>query len=198
LKYKFILSDLDGVIRHFPNERNIAIEKKFGLPSGAIFQAAFDKGILTQAVCGKISDEDWRQMAAELLAQVCGQDTARDAISEWSNFPGQVDHAFLNYIESRFKDAPIAVLTNATTRLHSDLLKLNLGEKFFKIFNSAEIGICKPDPHIFQHVLQNLNCSPRDILFIDDSLAHVEAAIKEGMAGHHYKSLKEFQKIAII
>jgi HAD superfamily hydrolase (TIGR01493 family) len=164
---------------------------------GAIFQAAFDEGILTQAVCGKISDEDWRQMAAALLAEVCGQDIAREAIREWSNFPGQVDHAYLNYINSRFKGVPIAVLTNATTRLHSDLAKLNLDEKFFKIFNSADIGVCKPDPHVFQHVLQSLNCDPQEILFIDDSHAHVEAAIKEGMAGHHYEFLKEFQKILI-
>lgn len=193
MKFKFLLSDLDGVIRHYPHKRNIAIEQKFELPSGAIFQAVFEKGILTQAVCGLITDERWRQMAADSLAKIYGEERARDAIAEWSDFSGLVDHEYLNFLESRFAGVKIAVLTNGTTRLHTDLAKLKLENSFFKIFNSAEVGVCKPDPKIFQHVIESLQCKPEEIFFVDDSLSHIQAAIGAGMKGHHYRSFEDFR-----
>ncbi len=52
MKIKFLLSYLGGVIRLYPPERASSIEQKFGIPNGVIFAAAFEKNILSQAVCG--------------------------------------------------------------------------------------------------------------------------------------------------
>lgn len=57
---------------------------------------------------------------------------AHHAVWEWSDFPGIVDHQFFNYIESEYA-LPIAVLTNGTTRLTSDLEKLGIRDRFFKV-----------------------------------------------------------------
>ncbi len=49
MKIKFLLSDLDGVIRMYPPERAAFIEQKYGFQAGAIFSNAFEKALLTKA-----------------------------------------------------------------------------------------------------------------------------------------------------
>ncbi len=40
---KYLLSDLDGVIRHFSPERDREIEQKCGLTQGVLLGTAFEK-----------------------------------------------------------------------------------------------------------------------------------------------------------
>jgi putative hydrolase of the HAD superfamily len=130
------------------------------------------------------------------LSKVCDEKVAHAAIHEWSDFSGIVDHRYLDHVESKFSGVPVAVLTNGTSRLKSDLTKLGIENRFFRIFNSAEIGVSKPDTKIYQHVVTALGCVPSEVLFIDDSLSHVEAARELGMMSHHYRSFEEFQNHA--
>ncbi len=198
MKIKFLLSDLDGVIRMYPPERAASIEQKHGIQAGAIFSNAFEKTLLSKAVCGHITDEAWRLEIAKSLAKVCGETTATEAIREWSDFSGIVDLRYLDHVESKFSGIPVAVLTNGTSRLNCDLTKLGIQNRFFKIFNSAEIGVCKPDREIYQHVIGELRCKPSGILFVDDSLSHVQAAAELGMITHHYRSLETFQRMSTL
>lgn len=193
-RIKYLLSDLDGVIRHFSPERDQEIEKRCGLSSGALLGTAFEKSLLTRAITGILSDESWRNEIIELLSKTYPKNLAIQAVKDWSSFPGKVDFRYLEYLEVKFSDVPVAVLTNGTSRLHQDLKTLGIAERFFKIFNSAEIGICKPDKKIFNHVIEVLSCKPSEVFFIDDSLSHVNAAEELGMAVHHYSSLEDFQK----
>lgn len=181
----------------YPPERAISIEQKHGLQAGAIFSAAFENTLLSQAVCGHITDEVWRSEIAKSLGKLCGEKVATEAIREWSDFSGIVDQRYLDHVESKFSGIPVAVLTNGTSRLNSDLTKLGIQNRFFKIFNSAEIGACKPDKKIYQHVIDHLGCKPSEILFVDDSLSHVQAAGELGMITHHYKSFEAFQNFVL-
>ena len=51
---------------------------------------------------------------------------------------------------------------------------------------SADVGLVKPDPAIFHCFLERFDLAAADCLFIDDSLANVEAARGLGMAAHHF------------
>jgi putative hydrolase of the HAD superfamily len=191
---KYFLSDLDGVIRHFSPERDQEIEQKCGLPQGILLDTAFEKNLITRAITGAISDEAWRTEIIELLGRVCAPELAAQAVSDWSAFPGKVDHRYLEFLKTQFPSLPVAVLTNGTSRLHRDLDTLGIGDRFFKIFNSAEIGYCKPDPKVFNYVVKTLKCVPSEVFFVDDSLSHVNAARELGMLAHHYRSFEEFRK----
>lgn len=191
---KFLLSDLDGVIRYFSAERDQEIERRFGLTQGILLGTAFEKNLLTRAITGKISDEVWRAEITAILAKVCSPELAVQAVGNWSEFPGKVDHRYLDYLKDQFPHLSIAVLTNGTSRLHRDIATLGIADCFFRIFNSAEIGFCKPDPKVFNHVVEALGCEPEEIFFIDDSLSHVDAAKKLGMVAHHYRSFEEFKE----
>lgn len=195
---KYLLSDLDGVIRHYPLQRNTGIEQEFSLTPGSLLSAAFEKTLLSKAVCGFISDEDWRTEIVKSLSKSHPPEVAASAVQKWSDFPGIVDHSFLAFIETECIGLPVAVLTNGTSRLKKDLAKLEIESRFFKVFNSAEIGLCKPDKKLFTHVVQDLGCEPSDVLFVDDSISHVQAAQEVGMRTHHYKSFDEFKKVKFI
>jgi FMN phosphatase YigB (HAD superfamily) len=132
------------------------------------------------------------------LSTAIDREQARAAVARWSDFPGVIDREVLDLIFSFGPSAPIALLTNATTRLNSDLAMLGLTDRFSSVFNSSEIGCCKPDVRIFQIAVQKLNCVPSEVLFIDDSLSHVESAKSVGLTVHHFRgfqNLSDFLRV---
>ena len=46
---------------------------------------------------------------------------------------------------------------------------------------STQIGAIKPDPKMYEAILQKLNAKPADCLFVDDRAANLEGAIASGM-----------------
>jgi putative hydrolase of the HAD superfamily len=70
--------------------------------------------------------------------------------------------------------------------LRRDLHALDLIDEFDVIFNTAEIGIAKPDPAVFHHVLGELEVSVDEAVFIDDLLENVEGARAAGLRAHQH------------
>lgn len=68
-----ILTDFDGVLRHFPKERDAAIEYEFHLPPGILSKTAFQTGLLYSAVTGQITDEQWRSSIVDSLSKKINQ-----------------------------------------------------------------------------------------------------------------------------
>jgi len=52
---------------------------------------------------------------------------------------------------------------------------------------SAELGLAKPDPRIYQMTLSQLGSPPERALFIDDMARNIEAARKLGMQTLHFR-----------
>ncbi|MGG1850466.1 HAD family hydrolase [Bacillus wiedmannii] len=75
---------------------------------------------------------------------------------------------FLNHIKSHFK---IGIITNGSThRQKAKIINTNLNNYFDTIIISEEVGLSKPDKHIFELALNKLNVQPEDVLFIGDDL----------------------------
>lgn len=190
---KVIITDLDGVIRHFPIERDQAIELRFNLPEGTLSRIAFEPVLLEKVITGTIRDESWRVEIQKNLSQEFPNAKAAAAVLEWSNYHGYIDHQVISYLKSLFQSAPLVLLTNATSRLNADLISGGIHDKFKVIFNSSELGMIKPDPRLFQHVCDFLNVSPKEALFIDDSKTNVRAAAKLGFKSIHFTTLAALQ-----
>ncbi len=69
---------------------------------------------------------------------------------------------------------------------------------FHKLFHSRtysfEVGVSKPDPEAFRHILERLGASPSECLFIDDYHVNTTAAEKLGISTiifTHAEQLKE-------
>lgn len=161
-----VLFDLDGVVRRFP-----------GMAAWPeIPPVAFAPGLLDEAVTGKITDEQWR---AEVLRRLGPEST--DAVAAWSASCGEVNDAVLRVVRAARAAVQVGLLTNGTSRLATDLEELGIAEEFDVIFNSAELGVAKPDPEVYLLACSHLAMEPRDVFFVDDSPGHVDGAREAGM-----------------
>jgi HAD superfamily hydrolase (TIGR01509 family) len=63
---------------------------------------------------------------------------------------------------------------------------------FFALFDgmvvSGEIGMVKPDPAIYLHLLERFDLRAEETLFIDDSTINVAGAETAGLNAIHYRS----------
>jgi HAD superfamily hydrolase (TIGR01509 family) len=193
LKYKFILSDLDGVIRTYPFEHSQLVESEYGIPPGTLLPMAFQKKLLEPAITGKVSDEVWREQVAVELSKVIEAEKAREAIAKWSAFPGKLEIEVINLLKAHKPHSQLALLTNGTSRLNKDLKTLGIFHEFNFIFNTCEIGFIKPDARSFEHVLNQLKCKPDEIVFIDDRYENIEMAMSLGIHSHHYRDYQQLE-----
>ena len=181
-----ILTDLDGVIRIWSPEIHRKAERATGLPEGAIPGAAFSDDLLPLVITGQISDDEWRRRIADQLNQNFPDANAERAVELWSASPGEVNFEALDILRACRKRAQLVLISNATSRLSSDLQRLGIAEDFDHIINSSEVGFAKPDPNIYFAALNTVGAMPEQALFIDDNAGHVAAATRLGLAGHTY------------
>lgn len=59
-----------------------------------------------------------------------------------------------------------------------------LREMFQHTFVSHEMGLVKPDPEAFLHVIEALGCPPERVLFLDDNALNVDGARAVGIDAH--------------
>jgi len=59
---------------------------------------------------------------------------------------------------------------------------------FDKHFFSCEIGVVKPEPGIYQHVVNSLQVSPQSALLIDDNPENIASAKAFGLRALHFES----------
>lgn len=179
--------DLDGVLRHWTGQRTGSIERRHGLPEGALTAVAFDAERLLPVVTGRTTDAVWRTGVADELTRRHGVDGAA-AVREWSAPVGEVDAEVLELVRAQRRVRTVVLLSNATDRLRSDLRALGLDDEFDAVFSSAELGVAKPDPEVFLRVCGALGIAPRGCLYVDDSAANVAAAAAVGLRAHHHRS----------
>jgi putative hydrolase of the HAD superfamily len=78
--------------------------------------------------------------------------------------------------------AGLALLSNMPAPMADTFLASSPWVRYFRrLFFSGRLGLLKPDPAIFRHVLVELQADPAQVTFIDDVAANVEAAERLGM-----------------
>jgi putative hydrolase of the HAD superfamily len=76
---------------------------------------------------------------------------------------------------------PVALLSNMVPEIGAHLRdELRLFDAFAHVAYSCELGVIKPEPAIYAHVLDVLSLGPEDVLFVDDREANVSAARELG------------------
>ncbi|MFC7330132.1 HAD family hydrolase [Marinactinospora rubrisoli] len=88
----------------------------------------------------------------------------------------------------------LALLSNAPHDLAGALRAAPVLEPFDRLFFSCELGICKPDPAVYRHVLADLGTPAEHTLFVDDREENVLAAKRLGIDAHHYAGARELDR----
>lgn len=108
---------------------------------------------------------------------------AEQVEEEWRTYV-LIDKDVVGIVKSLRKDHKVALLTNATSGFLRDILiGNNLSGLFDPVVVSSEERVAKPDPLIYQKVLEQLSFPPGKVLMIDDNPANIRGAIEAGMGG---------------
>ena len=141
--------------------------------------AAFDSG--------KISFD---KFAKDLLAEVgsnIDQDIFKDSFKAW---PKGLFAGALELVSAVKPEYHRAVLSNTNAAHWPRLMgEMGLAGKFHSYYASHQVGFVKPDAAIYHHVIDSLNVSPEQILFIDDNQINIDTAYALGMKAHLVKGI---------
>lgn len=104
----------------------------------------------------------------------------------------RLNDRLLEYIEKELIDSyQLGLLTNATRSLIDRILGTHI--RLFSVeIVSADIGLIKPDPRIFDYAITQANVPAEDILFIDDNPTNIAIAKTKGMKGITYTGFSQF------
>ncbi len=178
-----IVFDLDGVLRHFDSKSIDEIEQRHNLAHGAIHSTAFSTPLLGMVTTGAITRREWVEQVGEQLGN-------RQAAVEWSKLRPSVDGEVLELVdELRASDCATAILTNGTDEVPYELHSQGIAPHFDHVFNSAEIGVAKPEPEVFDFVLRVLDLPANSVFFTDDSASKLTGAHTRGIHTHHFRDI---------
>jgi len=93
-----------------------------------------------------------------------------------------VDPGMAQLVAALHGEYRLAILSNWDDRLELLLEHHELSRYFDVIFNSHSIGMAKPDEETYRYVLEQLELSPSELLFIDDKERNTRVAEKLGIS----------------
>ncbi len=123
------------------------------------------------------------------LKKFAGKEIADDAICDaWNAMLLDFPLRRLQLLQQLRSYYDLVLLSN-TNEIHEEafnkMLKENYGvllpAYFDRVYYSHRIGARKPDPAVFQSIIDDMGFAPAHTLFIDDSPQHIEAARSLGI-----------------
>ena len=187
---KTIIFDLGGVIYDVDYHKTINAFKAIGIDRfEEVYAKAGQSDLFNDLEEGKIS----RAFFIEQIKTLSGHDmTSSQVVNAWNGMllgfmPDAL--ACLKRLRSTYR---LFLLSN-TNEIHIQEIENRVGAAFFldfcalfeKVYLSHELGLRKPHPEVFTHILEEQGLKANETLFIDDSIQHVEGAIKAGLHAHH-------------
>jgi FMN phosphatase YigB (HAD superfamily) len=75
--------------------------------------------------------------------------------------------------------------------------KLRLSRFLEWSFVSCQVGLRKPDPKLYEHVLRTLDAAPEDCLFVDDRQKNLDPAAALGMRTHLFQGADRLREALV-
>jgi HAD superfamily hydrolase (TIGR01549 family) len=136
-----------------------------------------DKGIVTREEFLQTLGKESGQTPEEVQAQLDG----------FEIYPSMFSLA--KKLSEAYK---VSLLCNASSKIVDPLIEKQGFKEFCNpIIFSSDVGMAKPQPEIYQLMLDQLSIPADQAIFIDDRTANVEGAQKVGIKGIHFKSFEQ-------
>ena len=187
-KIKNLIFDVGGVIILTKKVDFSKFDKMFSLRAGTM------EKIVRTCFSKKMTDKDFDEKSffEENFSHLLSW-TDYQKILERIYKTEKTNKPLLNWIKKKKKTYKMFLLTNNTAALKPLLKeKFKIDHLFNFVFNSAEIGLAKPDPKLFEYLLKKIKTSPRECLFIDDKPENIEVARKIGFLSILFENNKKF------
>lgn len=164
---------------------------RLGLDIGTLFSWAFSQEFLSPAITGIISHEEWSERVKAKLTHLYGEAIANQLITAWQAASWEINTDFLRDLKQLTSTFKLVLVTNATSRLDSDLSKAGLESTFDAVVNSSKIHVAKPELKFFGKALSIAGSQATHSIFIDDSRDNINAARSIGIDSIHHKNTGE-------
>lgn len=190
---KVLLFDLGGVLVELGDnplpKHWLAVDQVFTLAEWFKSECAhqFEKG--------EISASDFAQ---QLQDQLSLSASLEEICREFKQWPRGMYAGAPELLSSLRQQHTLAVLTN-TNELHWPRIvdEFMLLDHVSSVFASHILKLAKPDPLIYQAVLEMLKVEPSEVIFFDDNQANIKAAQELGIESYLVDGIKELQQKVI-
>jgi putative hydrolase of the HAD superfamily len=185
MSIRAVFFDLGGVIvrTEYQSPRQ-QLAERLGMEYEDLSRIVFDSETGIQASMGTItSQQHWESVMKRLKRPMEEMTTIRDEF-----FAGDIiDRQLLEFLRSIRSTHTTGLISNAWSDLREYLVREKMEDAFEHIIISAEVGVAKPDPKIFQIALDKAGVSPNEAVFVDDFHVNIEGCEKVGIKGIHFK-----------
>lgn len=185
---RVVLFDLGGVLVELSGvpallgwmNNKLSPEELFAVWLSSPAVRAFERGRSTPEV-----------FAEDLVKEIGLPITAQQFLNDFTGWPRGLLPGALELVQ-RVPASYIRATLSNTNMLHWSRLmhEMKLGNAFDHHFASHLTGRIKPDEEAFQQVVDELECEPSSIFFIDDNLLNVEAARRVGITAVQVKGVE--------
>lgn len=186
-----IIFDFGGVLYKLPDRTQVdQLKALFGLEEDPAILKMLTQprgsDLMRRIFVGQVSEEAmWDHLVDE-------QSLAPDLVARFKEMafsPRQLNQVMAGFLAELQQSYQTAILSNAgdqTRHLMVDVYHLDRWVETILI--SAEEGLMKPDPAIYQVAMDRLGAKPATTLFLDDDQNNIQAASAFGMAAVLYRS----------
>lgn len=181
-KIKNIIFDLGGVILDINYQATIDAFAQLGISNfSKLYSQKSQQKLFDQFETGHVSSKDFVKGIQQMhSAQVSNE----LIVKAWNAMLKGVKKNKLDYIKSLRNQYHTILLSN-TNEIHISAFEEEMSHKelltqfkscFEKIYYSSRMGLRKPHAICFEKVLTEQQFNPKETLFIDDSIQHIEGA----------------------
>lgn len=167
-------------------------EEQLGLEAGELSRRVFEGPPSRRASIGKGTvDEIWSSLAHQLDLSVADREQLETDF--WRG--DRVDYALVKYIGALHEHHRTALLSNAWPNIRAYIEdEWEIDQVFDAVIISAEVGLVKPDPQIYQLALDGLDLPAAACVFIDDFPRNVDGARAAGLHALLFESPEQIQR----
>lgn len=148
-------------------------------------------GLFGQFETGKLDADGFRAYVRDLLKNPDWEDAVVD--TAWNSLLLDIPPERIEMIQKLSENYRLFLLSN-TSSIHIEAVNrilekatgvARLDDLFEKLFLSYEMGLMKPDPAIYEQVLQEAGLEASETLFLDDNENNIVAARALGIQTFH-------------
>ena len=187
---KNIIFDLGGVLLDLNYQATIDAFVEIGIRDfSSLYSQKEQKQIFDDFETGKINSNQFISSIQNLTQKYISKE---EIITAWNAMLLEINPKKLDYLLSIKERFRIFLLSN-TNEIHISkfegvLAKKNELEKFYdcfeKVHYSSRLSLRKPNVDCFKTVLEINQLNTSETIFIDDSIQHVEGALKCGIKAY--------------
>lgn len=177
-----VVLDFGGVLWDMRWDVARELDRAHGLPRSSIFDTLYRSETWRAVERGTGDPAAWREEAHRALEERAGRPLPR-LHEEWRKAQVTIEPN-VGLARALRPDYKVSILSNADISLRQRLEEdIGIHHLFDDIVCSAEVGIAKPEPAVFQLACARLGLPPAQCVFVDDYEPNVKAAQDVGMQG---------------